>query len=181
MCDSSERNNHSQHSRAGIILTMTSGADPQEELAVDLPHRELVETSARFAHAFTRWVDAGGPDGLRYPSLRVLESLHCDGPSKMKALADDLGLTARNLTTVADSLENDGLVRRVAHPTDRRATLLELTPAGLAAADESLAPRLVEIGRLFDELTPEARRHLLDALTTLVEAMNRGCSAQDGC
>jgi DNA-binding MarR family transcriptional regulator len=160
---------------------MTSGAESREERAADIPHRELVEASARFAHAFSRWLDAGGPDGLRYPSLRVLESLHCDGPSKMKALADGLGLSARNLTTVADSLENDGLVRRVAHPTDRRATLLELTPAGQAAADESLAPRLVEIGRLFDELTPEGRRHLLDALTTLVEAMNQGCSAQDGC
>jgi DNA-binding MarR family transcriptional regulator len=160
---------------------VTSGADFDEELALDIPHRELVETSARFAQAFIRWLDAGGPDGLRYPSLRVLESLHCDGASKMKTLADGLGLSARNLTTVADSLENDGLVRRVAHPTDRRATLLELTPAGQAAADESLAPRLVEIGRLFDELTPEARRDLRDALTTLVEAMNRGCSAHDGC
>ena len=160
---------------------MTSGADSVQELRVDIPHRELVEASARFAHAFGRWLDAAGPDGLRYPSLRVLESLHCDGASKMKTLADGLGLSARNLTTVADSLENDGLVRRVAHPTDRRATLLELTPAGQSAADESLAPRLVEIGRLFDELTPEARRNLRDALTTLVEAMNRGCSAHDGC
>ena len=160
---------------------MTSGPEATDELAVDIPHRELVETAARFAHAFSRWVDACGPDGLRYPSLRVLESLHCDGPSKMKTLADGLGLSARNLTRVADSLENDGLVRRVAHPTDRRATLLELTPAGQAAADESLAPRLGEIGRLFDELTPEARRHLLDALTTLVAAMDQGCTAQDGC
>ncbi len=155
---------------------MTDGTE-----AVDIPHRELVETSARFAQLFSRRLDAAGSDGLRYPSLRVLESLHCDGPAKMKTLADGLGLTARNLTAVADSLESDGLVRRVAHPTDRRATLLELTPGGQAAADESLAPRLVEIGRLFDELTPEARQQLGDALTTLVEAMNRGCSAQDGC
>jgi DNA-binding MarR family transcriptional regulator len=155
---------------------MRSGAE-----TVGIPHRELVETSARFAQLFSRRLDAGGLDGLRYPSLRVLESLHCDGPAKMKTLADGLGLTARNLTTVADALESDGLVRRVAHPTDRRATLLELTPAGQAAADESLAPRLVEIGRLFDELTPEARQQLGEALTTLVEAMKRGCAAHEGC
>jgi DNA-binding MarR family transcriptional regulator len=148
----------------------------QEQPDSDIHHRELVELSARFAHAFGRWLDASGPDGLRYPSLRVLESLHCDGPAKMKTLADNLGLSARNLTTLADSLENDGLVRRVAHPTDRRATLLELTPAGQASADESLAPRLVEISRLFDELSPSARRALRNALTTLVTAMDRGCS-----
>jgi len=143
----------------------------------DIPHRDLVELSARFAGAFRRWLDAGGPDGLRYPSLRVLETLHCDGPSKMRTLADNLGLSARNLTTVADSLENDGLVRRVAHPTDRRVTLLELTPAGAAAADESLNPRLVEISRLFDELSPAEQRSLHRSLATLVAAMESGCSA----
>jgi DNA-binding MarR family transcriptional regulator len=153
----------------------------QGVLDVDICHRELVELSARFASAFARWLDGSGPDGLRYPSLRVLESLHCDGPAKMKTLADGLGLSARNLTNVADSLENDGLVRRVTHPTDRRATLLELTQAGRAAADESLAPRLAEISRLFDELSPTARQNLRNALATLVAAMNSGCSSSDGC
>ena len=148
----------------------------------DIPHRELVELSARFAHAFRRWLDAkGGDDGLTYPGLRVLESLHCEGPAKMKALADGLGLSARNMTTVADALETDGLVRRVAHPSDRRATLLELTPTGMAAADESLAPRLAEISRLFDELSPTARHNLRNALATLVAAMETGCGAADGC
>ena len=127
---------------------------------LDIPHRELVELSARFSNAFRRWLDSGTPDGLTYSRLRVLEVLHCQGPAKMKTLADGLGLSARNLTTVADSLEADGLLSRVAHPTDRRATLLELTPAGMAEADEALGPRLVEISRLFDELSPTARTAL---------------------
>jgi DNA-binding MarR family transcriptional regulator len=148
---------------------------------IEIPHRELVELAARFTHGFRRWLDASGPDGLTYPSLRVLESLHCEGPAKMKALADGLGLSARNMTTVADSLENDGLIRRVAHPTDRRATLLELTPTGQAAADESLAPRLEEISRLFEELSPTARNNLRLALATLVAKMETGCAGSDGC
>jgi DNA-binding MarR family transcriptional regulator len=148
---------------------------------VDIPHRELVELSARFTHGFRRWLDAAGHDGLTYPGLRVLESLHCEGPAKMKKLADCLGLSARNMTTIADSLENDGFVRRAAHPTDRRATLLELTPTGLAAADESLAPRLAEISRLFDELSPTARTNLRNALATLVTAMETNCAGKDGC
>lgn len=146
---------------------------------VDIPHRELVELTARFTHGFRRWLDASGPDGLTYPSLRVLESLHCEGPAKMKVLADSLGLSARNMTTVADSLESDGLIRRVAHPSDRRATLLELTATGRAAADESLAPRLEEISRLFDELSPTARNNLRQALTTLVAAMETGCAGKE--
>jgi DNA-binding MarR family transcriptional regulator len=144
--------------------------------AQDLAHRELLELSARFANCFLKWLDASPTGGLTYPRLRVLEALHCQGPAKMKTLADALGLTARNMTAVADSLEAEGMLRRVAHPTDRRATLLELTDQGLAAADESLAPRLAEISRLFDELSPAARDDLHITLATLVAAMESGCT-----
>jgi DNA-binding MarR family transcriptional regulator len=142
------------------------------EVAADADDRELVELSVRFAHSFLRFLDGSGSDGLTYPRLCLLETLHCQGPAKMKTLADGLGLSARNLTALADSLECEGLVRRVAHPTDRRATLLELTPAGQAAADDSLAPRLARISRLFAELSPSDRNGLRRALTKLVEATN---------
>jgi DNA-binding MarR family transcriptional regulator len=146
----------------------------------DVPHRELLELSARFAHSFLRWLDAGAAGGLTYPRLRVLEVLHCQGPAKMKTLADGLGLSARNLTAVADSLEGEGLLRRVAHPSDRRATLLELTDEGRAAAGESLVPRLVEISRLFDGLSPTARADLRRTLSALVVAMESSSDSGSG-
>ena len=92
--------------------------------ALDISHRELLDLSARFSRLFLKWLDACPEGGFTYPRLRVLEALHCQGPAKMKSLADALGLSARNMTAVADSLESEGLLRRVAHPTDRRATLL---------------------------------------------------------
>lgn len=162
---------------------MRTDVDPPDDpaygsvdAALDIPHRELLELTARFAHSFLRWVDARPSGGLTFPRLRVLEALHCQGPAKMKTLADSLGLSARNLTSVADSLEGDGLLRRVAHPSDRRATLLELTDEGQAAADESLVPRLAEISRLFDELSPTSRHDLRTTLTALVTAMDSGCT-----
>ena len=72
-------------------------------------------------------------DGLTYPRLRVLEELHCHGPAKLRSLADLVGMSARNLTALADGLEAEGFARRIDHPTDRRVTLLELTAAGVAA------------------------------------------------
>ncbi len=131
-----------------------------------------------FAHSFLKWVDVRPSGGLTFPRLRVLEALHCQGPAKMKTLADGLGLSARNLTAVADSLEGEGLLRRVAHPSDRRATLLELTDDGQVAADESLGPRLAEISRLFDELSPADRDNLRSTLAALVAAMESGCSGE---
>ena len=44
------------------------------------------------------------------------------------------------------------------------------------SADESLGPRLAEIGRLFDELSPTARNSLRSTLAALVAAMESGCT-----
>jgi len=155
--------------------TTTASFADAGEVELDVPHRELLELAARFSNGFLRWLDASADGGLSYPRLRLLEVLHCQGPAKMKTLADEMGLSARNMTAVADSLEEDGLLRRVAHPTDRRATILELTADGRRAADESLAPRLREISRLFDELSPTARANLQRTLGALVAAMDSGC------
>jgi len=60
---------------------------------------------------------------------------------------------------------------------DSRRSMNSLRPsASWAAADESLVPRLAEISRLFDELSPAAQVTLRGILTTLVEAMESGCS-----
>ncbi len=157
--------------REGMSFDVAAVPHSNDDASLDLPHRELMELSARFSRCFLRWLDSRTPGGFTYPRLRVLEALHCQGPAKMKTLADALGLSARNLTAVADSLESDGLLRRVAHPSDRRATLLELTAEGQLAADKSLVPRLVEISGLFDELSPTERSTLRATLTTLVGAM----------
>lgn len=57
------------------------------------------------------------------------------GPSTQSALSDALQCTPRNVTGLVDALEADDLVRRHAHPTDRRATLVTLTEEGSAIVD----------------------------------------------
>jgi DNA-binding MarR family transcriptional regulator len=138
------------------------------------PRRRLVDLAAAFASGYLRWLEAskhGG--GLTFPRLRLLEQLHCQGPQMMRALADDLGLTPRNMTALVDALEAEGLVRRVAHPSDRRATLVESTAAGVAAAECTLAPKLAAIGELFDGLTDAQQDELASLLSILVETMRR--------
>lgn len=48
-----------------------------------------------------------------------------------RELADVLKVTPRNVTTLVDGLEKTGFVKRRDHPNDRRAILLDLTPAGV--------------------------------------------------
>jgi DNA-binding MarR family transcriptional regulator len=70
------------------------------------------------------------------------------------------------------------LVRRTPHPTDRRATLLELTDAGRSAIESALGPRLLEIDALFDVLSTTEKARLLSGLRRLVDAMDEVAAEQ---
>lgn len=73
-----------------------------------------------------------------------------------RQLADRLNCDASTATSMVDRLEKHGLVRRIPHPTDRRAKLLQLTPEGCAlrdrvirhAVERSPFARLDDDGRL---------------------------------
>ena len=54
------------------------------------------------------------------------------GADALGDLSSALGVTARNITTIVDALEREGLLVRKPDPTDRRAILLELTEKGHA-------------------------------------------------
>jgi DNA-binding MarR family transcriptional regulator len=65
--------------------------------------------------------------GLTESRAGVLWVLQTDGPCTQQAIASALGVSARNISGLVDALESDGFVRRVPHPKDRRAVLVELT------------------------------------------------------
>src|SRR6218665_2613948 len=70
--------------------------------------------------------------------LRFLRTLaRCGSAQRPGALADALGVAPRSVTSKVDAAEADGLVRRLPDPSDRRATLVELTPAGVEMLHEA--------------------------------------------
>lgn len=81
----------------------------------------------RFAKYFSRKV-AGRR--ITPPQYMMLLSLLEDGPQKMNSLAEFLQISTPAVTNLADRLEKSGYARRVSHPTDRRANIIELTPRG---------------------------------------------------
>ena len=133
-----------------------------------------------FVDAFMRWskskADANGPGLSR---LRLLNTLHCEGPQKMADLADALGVTPRSVTALVDGLEEDGVVRRVAHATDRRVTMIELTDKAPDAA-ELFAAHQASVAGLCSTLTPTEQSEYL-RLTRLLEERLRadGFSARE--
>ena len=71
-----------------------------------------------------------GPMGLTLVRTQVLWELGSGPGMTQRALAERLGVTPRNVTTLIDALEETGFVERRPHPTDRRATELVLTEKG---------------------------------------------------
>lgn len=74
------------------------------------------------------------PHGLSFARFEVLALLGFSkrGSLPMSHASELLQVHATSLTNSVDRLENTGLVKRVAHPTDGRTRLLELTTQGSA-------------------------------------------------
>ena len=84
---------------------------------------ELVSLLQRdMAHSFAQ-------DGLTEARAHLLWLLQ-EGARTQRELADGLGVTPRNVTGLVDGLAATGHVVRGPHPTDRRATLVDLTEEG---------------------------------------------------
>ncbi|MFA1551934.1 MarR family winged helix-turn-helix transcriptional regulator [Actinomadura chokoriensis] len=62
-----------------------------------------------------------------------------NGGSRLSTLGRDLMMHPTTVKLTADQLEAAGLVGRTRHPRDRRATLVKITPAGLARVNEVAA------------------------------------------
>ncbi|MFP5070675.1 MarR family winged helix-turn-helix transcriptional regulator [Pseudonocardia nantongensis] len=74
----------------------------------------------------------------RYEALVLLDFAR-RGSLPMRVMGDRLQLHPTSVTNIVDRLQADGLVQRLPHPTDRRATLVELTPEGHARLEKATA------------------------------------------
>lgn len=154
---------------------LRAGTAPDAAALAGLPEAErrrlLVAETARFTSAFVRWMEGRACGGLSYARLRLLQTLHCGGPAIMRDLGDQLGVSPRNMTAMVDALEDAKLVVRRPHPTDRRATLVELSRSGAREAEQALEPRLDAMAELFEDFSPDEQQAFADALIRLGRAM----------
>jgi DNA-binding MarR family transcriptional regulator len=98
-------------------------------------------------------------------TIRMLASR--DGGMRSSELAHHLHIAPRSATEVIDALETKGLVARAPDPTDRRATLVSLTPRGVDLMNDVRRARGLESEKLFDRLSQTDRAHLSRILRRL--------------
>jgi DNA-binding MarR family transcriptional regulator len=85
----------------------------------------------------------------------------------MSDLKTELGVTATNITALVDALEKDGLVTRRQHPSDRRATIIEITPKATSEVTQGCGAFRERVAELFNVLSEGERKDLLRMIETL--------------
>jgi DNA-binding MarR family transcriptional regulator len=129
-------------------------------------------------HVLRRYVDrhveaAMGDSSIPMACSKLLGILHEHGPRRFTELAALTGTGARALTQTVDTLERDGLAQRQPDPTDRRATLVNITELGVRTYIDSTGPKLEAFDHLFGALSDDERESFSAALRLLRERAGR--------
>lgn len=143
--------------------------------------RDLAGAFMAFGPAYFKWVNARVRDsGVTFARMKTLHALKFHGPQIMSSLRDELGVTARSVTALVDALEGDALVRRVPHPTDRRATIIELTDTGRETVHNQFEEHAGRAAEVFGRLDERDQRELL-RLLNLLSAELTALGVEAGC
>jgi len=122
--------------------------------------------------AFTRWAESHmHAKALTPQRVRILSPLMHSGPMMMSALRDELGVSATNITALVDALEKDKMVVRKPHTTDRRATLIAITPKAEKLMREHYGAFCSRVGELFSGFTKAKEEQLLSLLLEVRQAL----------
>ncbi|MFF8653173.1 MarR family winged helix-turn-helix transcriptional regulator [Streptomyces huasconensis] len=112
---------------------------------------------------------------LPFTTLSVLDTLAFGGsPRRLTELTKTEQVSQPGITQLVTRLERDGLLERRPDPTDGRAVLVHITDAGREIIRSRRADRSRHLRPLVEQLTPQERRSLTDALPALARLAELG-------
>ena len=117
-----------------------ASSGPRPRVASDFPYRSplLASLSALIllwdSPSVQSQILVRSGETLDQPSHSALRHLLAWGAMRPTALSEALGTGASHVSKIVRRLEQDGLAERSTDPSDGRATLITLTPAGEVAA-----------------------------------------------
>jgi DNA-binding MarR family transcriptional regulator len=123
-----------------------------------------VTSLMRVHHMMTRRADQVlAPLDLTFARYELLVRLYfrAEAPP-LTELGKDLQIHQTSITSLVDRLEKQGLIKRTPHPTDRRSTIAQMTPAGRVLTGKAINLLNAEFFR--DLGLSEREAHLLIGL-----------------
>jgi DNA-binding MarR family transcriptional regulator len=142
-----------------------------------LERRDVDELLLQFDALLYRLARAVGPHmesaggHLPAPQYMVLKALEDDGPLRVSAVADHLGVGNPAASMLVHALCEADLVDRTTDPSDRRATLLEVSEVGHERLRSAERDRRRFMERVTAKLSRDEMEALIRGLDTIVETM----------
>ena len=127
--------------------------------------QNLMLASSRFTEADTRGLRRHGLSIAARITLATLEG--AGEPLPASVLAERLLVTGASITSLVDTLERRGLVRRLRPDSDRRVVLIELTDAAKPVLDAYLAEVTALHAAEFAVFSSKERKQLTTLLARL--------------
>jgi DNA-binding MarR family transcriptional regulator len=144
----------------------------QEIPNLDLAVEGIVDRINGLARRFTQGMERTIEEfGLSYGEWKVLSALRRAGPPYRRSpgqLAAQADISSGAMTNRLDRLETQGLIRRLADPSDRRGVLIELTDKGDEIFDSAIERQIEKEKALCDPLSATERKQLAKLLRRLM-------------
>lgn len=108
---------------------------------------------------------------LPYAQARLLAQIEEQGASRISQLAAADHCSQPTMTIQVQRLEASGWAKRCVDPSDARAVLVSVTPAGSAALSEARADRAAVVAPYLERLEPGQRETLAAAVDILRQVL----------
>ena len=105
------------------------------------------------------------------PATAVLIKLAKLGPARVVDLAAELHLDQSTVSRHLANLDEAGLIARSTDPTDRRAHVAGLSPAGWAQVQDAVTSRVQVMEQVLDDWSDDDRLALADLLTRFTQRL----------
>ncbi|MBS4212048.1 MULTISPECIES: MarR family winged helix-turn-helix transcriptional regulator [Neobacillus] len=105
--------------------------------------------------------------GLNPTEFAVLELLYHKGDQPLQQIGAKILLASGSITYVVDKLEQKGLLRRSACPTDRRVIFAQITDEGKKLIQDIFPEHAQQIDKLMSSLSDSEKLEAIDLLKKL--------------
>ena len=122
---------------------------------------------------------ATGAVALERSAYGILCQLADEGPQRLGVLAATFGLDPSTITRQVKALEDAGLAARTTDSTDRRASILDLTPEGRVVLDSTREYRRSRMLAVITDWTHEEREEFGRLLEKFNAAVDRLAAESD--
>jgi MarR family transcriptional regulator, negative regulator of the multidrug operon emrRAB len=161
--------------RLAQFLSFIERVSPQADPTSVLLFRQVHKVNHLLTRSARRHLEIAGLSWPKFVLLLALQGNETNGngrgmqPSELSDLEE---IPRNNVSWLLASLEEEGLISRELHGTDRRKFVIRLTPQGRKTLKGKLDMQFREITKCFLSLAPQERTSLLQILTKLAQNLS---------